>query len=231
MCKGNVVAPGAYDLRCRRGRSGMSNRVRGRRRLATAILLAAGIWTLASASSAAQEFNSDKGPIRVVNVAGGLEHPWGLAFLPGGRMLVTERPGRLRIVAADGKLSAPVKGVPEVYAVGQGGLLDVVLDPKFADNGLIYWSYAEPEGGVAGTAVARGRLVEDGGGPARLQDVQVIFRQQPKVSGPNHWGSRLVFAPDGTLFVTLGERSSATARKTLTKISASSSASTPTAAS
>ncbi len=184
----------------------MSDRVRGCRRLATAILLAAGLWTLASAPSAAQEFNGEDGPIRVVTVVGGLEHPWGLAFLPDGRMLVTERPGRLRIVAADGKLSAPVKGVPEVYAVGQGGLLDVVLDPKFADNGLIYWSYAEPEGGVAGTAVARGRLVEDGGGPARLQDVQVIFRQQPKVSGPNHWGSRLVFAPDGTLFVTLGER-------------------------
>src|SRR5512144_724711 len=184
----------------------MSNRVRGCRRLATAILLAAGLWPLASAPSAAQEFNGEGGPIRVVTVAGGLEHPWGLAFLPNGRMLVTERPGRLRIVGADGKLSAPVKGVPEVYAVGQGGLLDVVLDPKFADNGLIYWSYAEPEGSVAGTAVARGRLVEDGGGPARLQDVQVIFRQQPKVSGPNHWGSRLVFAPDGTLFVTLGER-------------------------
>ena len=184
----------------------MSDRVRGCRRLATAILLAAGIWTLASAPSAAQEFNGEDGPIRVVTVASGLEHPWGLAFLPDGRMLVTERPGRLRIVGADGKLSAPVKGVPEVYAVGQGGLLDVVLDPKFADNGLIYWSYAEPEGGVAGTAAARGRLVEDGGGPARLQDVRVIFRQQPKVSGPNHWGSRLVFAPDGTLFVTLGER-------------------------
>jgi aldose sugar dehydrogenase len=184
----------------------MSNRVRGRRRSAVAILLAAGVWTLAFAPSAAQEFNGEDGPIRVVTVAGGLEHPWGLAFLPDGRMLVTERPGRLRIVAADGKLSAPVKGVPEVYAVGQGGLLDVVLDPKFADNRIIYWAYAEPDGRVAGTAVARGRLVEDGGGPARLQDVQVIFRQQPKVSGPNHWGSRLVFAPDGTLFVTLGER-------------------------
>ena len=186
----------------------MTDRVRGWRRSAAAVLVAAAtmVWALSSSPSAAQEFNGEDGPIRVVTVASGLENPWGLAFLPDGRMLVTERPGRLRIVAADGKLSEPVKGVPEVYAVGQGGLLDVVLDPKFADNRLIYWSYAETDGSVAGTAVARGRLVEDGGGPARLENVQVIFRQQPKVSGPNHWGSRLVFAPDGTLFVTLGER-------------------------
>jgi glucose/arabinose dehydrogenase len=184
----------------------MTERVREWGRSAAAIFLAAGVWTLASAPSAAQEFNGEKGPIRVVTVAGGLEHPWGLAFLPDGRMLVTERPGRLRIVAADGKLSAPVKGVPEVYAVGQGGLLDVVLDPKFAASRLIYWAYAEPDGRIAGTAVARGRLVEEGGGPPRLENVQVIFRQQPKVTGLNHWGSRLVFAPDGTLFVTLGER-------------------------
>ena len=184
----------------------MTDRVRGWRRSAAAIFLAAGVWTPAAAPAQAQEFSSEDGPIRVITVASGLEHPWGLAFLPDGRMLVTERPGRLRIVDADGKLSKPVKGVPEVYAVGQGGLLDVALDPKFAENRLIYWSYAEPEGSVAGTAVARAHLVEDGGGPARLEDVQVIFRQQPKVSGPNHWGSRLVFAPDGTLFVTLGER-------------------------
>jgi aldose sugar dehydrogenase len=183
----------------------MTDRVRGRRRSAAAILLAA-VWTLAAAPARPQEFSSEHGPIRVITVASGLEHPWGLAFLPDGRMLVTERPGRLRIVDADGKLSKPVKGVPEVYAVGQGGLLDVVLDPKFAENHLIYWSYAEPEGDIAGTAVARARLVEEGGGAARLEAVQVIFRQQPKVSGPNHWGSRLVFAPDGTLFVTLGER-------------------------
>lgn len=148
--------------------------------------------------------------MRVVTVAKGLEHPWGLAFLPDGRMLVTERPGRLRIAAADGALSEPVAGVPEVYETGQGGLLDVALDPSFAQNRLVYLSYAEADGPVAGTAVCRGRLVEVAGAPApgraRLEDVQVIFRQRPKVSGPNHWGSRLVFAPDGTLFVTLGER-------------------------
>jgi glucose/arabinose dehydrogenase len=99
-----------------------------------------------------------------------------------------------------------VQGVPEVYETGQGGLLDVALDPRFVENRLVYLSYSEAAGEVAGTAVARGKLVEDGSGPARLENVQVIFRQQPKVKGPNHWGSRLVFAPDGTLFVTLGER-------------------------
>lgn len=160
------------------------------------------VWaTLAAAASDAQEFKTEKGQIRVATVATGLEHPWGLAFLPDGRMLVTERPGRLRIVGADGRLSEPVKGVPEVYETGQGGLLDVALDPRFADNRLVYLSYSEPDGNVAGTAVARGKFAED-----RLEEVEVIFRQQPKVSGPNHWGSRLVFAPDGTLFVTLGER-------------------------
>ncbi len=141
-------------------------------------------------------------PVRVQTVAGGLEHPWGLAFLPDRRMLVTERPGRLRIVGRDGRLSEPLAGVPQVLARGQGGLLDVALDPRFADNRLVYLSYAEPgEGGTAGTAVARGRL-----GEGRLEDVRVIYRQQPKVAGSNHFGSRLVFARDGTLFVTQGDR-------------------------
>ena len=141
-------------------------------------------------------------PVRVQTVADGLEHPWGLAFLPDGRMLVTERPGRLRIVARDGRLSEPLAGVPQVLARGQGGLLDVALDPRFAANSPVYLSYAEPgEEGTAGTAVARGRL-----GEGRLEDVRVIYRQQPKVAGPNHFGSRLVFARDGTLFVTQGDR-------------------------
>jgi aldose sugar dehydrogenase len=139
-------------------------------------------------------------------VAKGLDHPWGLAFLPdgSGRMLVTERPGRMRIVERNGTLSAPLAGLPPVVAVGQGGLLDVALHPKFADNRLVYWSYseaAESGQGGAGTTVARGRL--DGNA---LADVQVIFRQEPKASGGNHFGSRLVFARDGRLFVTLGER-------------------------
>lgn len=142
------------------------------------------------------------GALRVETVVHGLEHPWALEFLPDGRLLVTERPGRLRIVSQDGHLSEPLAGVPQVLARGQGGLLDVALDPNFADNRLVYLSYAEPgESGTAGTAVARGHL-GDGG----LEDVRVIYRQQPKVRGRNHFGSRLVFAPDGTLFVTLGER-------------------------
>ena len=136
----------------------------------------------------------------MVDVARGLERPWGLAFLPDGRLLVTERPGRLRIVTGAG-LSAPLAGVPAVFARGQGGLLDVALSPAFAQDRLVYLSFAEPGEGGAGTAVARGRL-----GPRGLEDTQVIWRQQPKVDGPNHWGSRLVFRPDGTLFVTLGER-------------------------
>jgi glucose/arabinose dehydrogenase len=142
--------------------------------------------------------------VAVTTVARGLEHPWSLAFLPDGRMLVTERPGRLRIVAKDGALSEPLAGVPAVDAVGQGGLLDVILDPKFAENSTIYLSYAEPgEGGTNGTAVAKARL--DG---ARLADVKVIFRQHPKFKSNHHFGSRLVVARDGNLFVTTGERNS-----------------------
>jgi glucose/arabinose dehydrogenase len=139
--------------------------------------------------------------LKVRKVAKGLEYPWGLAFLPDGRMLVTERPGKLRIVGKDGALSEPLKGVPKVFAEEQGGLLDVALDPKFAENGLVYLSYAEPGKGGAGTAVARGKLGTDS-----LESVEVIFRQAPKVDEGLHFGSRLVFAPDGKLFVTLGER-------------------------
>ncbi len=134
-------------------------------------------------------------------VATGLEHPWGLAMLPDGRMLVTERPGRLRIVDKDGKLSPPLTGVPAVYASRQGGLLDVALSPRFASDQLVYLSFAEPGNGGAGTAVARGRLAGNA-----LEQVQVIWRQTPKVESPNHWGSRLVFGRDGTLFVTTGDR-------------------------
>jgi glucose/arabinose dehydrogenase len=139
---------------------------------------------------------------RVTDVATGLEHPWGVELLPDGRFLVTERPGRLRLVGRDGRLSEPLTGVPEAYASGQGGLLDVALSPSFAQDRLVYLSLAERGGGGAGTAVARGRLGERG-----LEEVRVVWRQQPKVQGgSNHWGSRLVFRPDGTLFVTLGDR-------------------------
>jgi aldose sugar dehydrogenase len=143
-----------------------------------------------------------EGSIDVETVAEGLEHPWGLAFLPDGRMLVTERPGRLRLVMPGGKLSAPLEGVPRVQHAGQGGLLDVKLDPKFPENQRVYVSYAEPApDGTAGTAVARGRLMDQ-----RLEDVQVIYRQQPKVKGALHFGSRLVFLRDGTLVITQGDR-------------------------
>jgi glucose/arabinose dehydrogenase len=143
-----------------------------------------------------------EGVVRTETVAQGLEHPWGLAFLPDGRMLVTERPGRLRLVGRDGRISAPLAGVPSVQARGQGGLLDVVLDPRFGENRLVYLSYAEAgDGGTAGTAVARGRLGESG-----IENVRVIYRQRPKVSGTNHFGSRLVFGRDGTLFITQGDR-------------------------
>lgn len=139
---------------------------------------------------------------QVEDAATGLEHPWGLEILPDGSMLVTERPGRLRLVGKDGRLSAPLAGVPEVVARGQGGLLDVALDPRFAENRLVYVSYSEGgPGGTAGTAVARGRL-----GNRALEDVRVIYRQEPKVEGVNHFGSRLVFSRDGMLFITQGER-------------------------
>ena len=140
-------------------------------------------------------------PIAAAPVATGLEHPWGLAFLPDGRMLVTERAGRLRIVGKDGSLSPPVEGVPSVLARGQGGLLDVAVSPRFASDNLVYLSFSEPGDGGAGTAVARGRLAGNA-----LEQVQVIWRQAPKVNSPNHWGSRLVFGKDGTLFVTTGDR-------------------------
>ncbi len=154
-----------------------------------------------AAGSGQREFETSAGRVRLVTVAAGLEQPWSVAFLPDGRMLVTERPGRLRIVEAGGRLSDPLGNVPEVYAGGQGGLLDVALDPGFAENRTIYLSYAEPGEGGAATAVARARL-----GPAALEDLRVIFRQRPKVGGGNHFGSRLVFGRDGLLFITLGER-------------------------
>ena len=145
---------------------------------------------------------------RVVVVAHGLVNPWSLAFLPDGRFLVTEKPGRMRIIAADGKLGPPLPGLPPVAAEGQGGLLDVALDPRFASNRLVYWSFSESAASGDdgnGTTVARARL--DGErGAERLADVQVIFRQAPKVASRLHFGSRLAFGNDGRLFITLGDR-------------------------
>jgi glucose/arabinose dehydrogenase len=153
-------------------------------------------------AAAAQVFDSDVQRFRAVTVTEGLEFPWSLAFLPDGRLLVSERPGRLRIVAADGRLDPiPVAGAPAVAAVGQGGLLDVALHPDFAKNRLVYLSYAGEGPGGYGTEVARGRL--DG---HALRDVQVIFRLQPKTRTSIHFGSRLVFDRKGFLYITLGDR-------------------------
>jgi glucose/arabinose dehydrogenase len=151
-----------------------------------------------------QRFRTSKAEVLVETVARGLVNPWSLAFLPDGRILVTERPGRLRIVGLDGRLSDPVRGTPAVAARGQGGLLDVALDPGFDRNRTIYLSYADDRGnGRAGTSVLKARLDASGTG---LEDRQVIFRQEPSHTGGNHYGSRLVFDRDGNLFVTVGDR-------------------------
>ncbi len=172
-------------------------------------LIAAGLLAIALSGfvqAAEQSIRSDKANFRVALVSAGLEHPWAVAFLPDGRYLVTERPGRLRLIAADGRLDPrPVAGVPPVAALGQGGLLDVVLHPKFADNSWVYLSYAGAGEGGVGTEVARGRLVSDAAG-ARLESLQVIYRQQPKSNDRVHFGSRLVFDRSGFLYITQGDR-------------------------
>ena len=169
--------------------------------LAMALACLVGTGPLAAAERLGT-YESDKERFHLVKVTDGLEHPWGLAFLPDGRMLVTERPGRLRIVADGWLVPEPVAGVPAVWADRQGGLLDVALHPDFAENGLVYLSYASPsdDGDDAATAVARGRLVGE-----RLEDVEEIYVALPRDDGGRHFGSRLVFA-EGYLFVTAGER-------------------------
>ncbi len=151
-----------------------------------------------------QRFRTEKVEVIVETVARDLQNPWGLAFLPDNRMLVTERAGRLRLVDANGTLSEPIRGLPRLAVRGQGGLLDVAIDPNFTRNRLVYMSFAEDRGeGRAGTSVARARLAENG---TALESLQVIFRQEPSYTGNNHWGSRLVFDREGNLFVTLGDR-------------------------
>jgi glucose/arabinose dehydrogenase len=140
----------------------------------------------------------------VVVLAKGLEHPWAVEPLPGGDLLITEKPGRIRIISAKGEIGEPIAGVPTVVNRGQGGLLDVALSPTFASDRTIYWSYTEPREGGNATSVARGVLSQD---RRKLDQVRVIFRALPAYNGSLHFGSRLAFAPDGKLFVTLGERS------------------------
>ncbi|HXW05459.1 MAG TPA: PQQ-dependent sugar dehydrogenase [Vicinamibacterales bacterium] len=146
----------------------------------------------------------------VTVVATGLQHPWAVEPLDNGDLLVSERPGRLRIVNASGTLGEPIAGLPDVDARRQGGLLDVALSPDYSTSRLIYWSYSEPRQGGNGTSVARGVLSADG---RRLDQVQVIFRAEPTYDGTLHFGSRLAFDPDGLLYVTLGERSDTPMRK------------------
>ena len=183
--------------------------------LCASVLITATVPVLAAPT---QTMKSEEGTLEVTTVVTGLEHPWALAFLPDGKsMLVTERPGNLRLVTADGKLSAPLNGVPTVWAKAQGGLLDVALSPDFKQDRMVYLSYAEGGGedNKAGTAVGRGRLSDD---LTAIKDFQVILRQEPKLSEGNHFGSRLVFDRDGYLFVTLGENNDRATAQDLDKL-------------
>ncbi|MGC9743255.1 PQQ-dependent sugar dehydrogenase [Pseudomonas sp. P1B16] len=178
---------------------------------------AAALLPLLAQAASEQQFPSEQGQLTVNTVADGLRNPWALAFLPGGKdMLVTERPGNLRLVNAEGKVGPPINGVPKVWAEGQGGLLDVVLSPAFGKDRTVYLSYAEAgDDGKAGTAVGRGQLSED---RARLENFTVIFRQQPKLSVGNHFGSRLVFDREGYLFIALGENNQRPTAQDLDKL-------------
>ena len=170
--------------------------------LTVAILLTASFLIVTGTRGEDASFASSAGQLEVQTIASGLVNPWSLAFLPDGRMLVTERPGRIRLVTAEGQLSPPLKGVPEVFASGQGGMLDLAIDKSYAQNKTIYFCFAERTSGGSRTAVARARL-NDGNG--RLDDTKIIFRQEGPLSSGNHYGCRIVQAADGNLFVTLGE--------------------------
>lgn len=168
---------------------------------ATASVLLASCSPAGSEPDPGKVFQTDKAKFRVVRVAGSLEHPWSLAFLPNGDMLVTERAGRLRLISGGKVRRQPIAGVPAVVASGQGGLLDVILDPGFAKNRLIYLSYAGRQRGGANTHVMRARYSAKG-----LTDQKVIFRAEPAANRGVHYGSRLAFGRDGMLYVTVGER-------------------------
>lgn len=168
------------------------------------------------ADATPRAYASEKAAFSVTELVTGLEHPWGLAILDNGDLLVTERPGRLRRIGRDGSVSAPISGVPKSYVDGQAGLLDIALSPRFGEDRLVYLAYAEPNlrGNLCGTAVARGRLAGD-----RLEDVEVIYRQEPKLSAGTHVGARLAFDDAGNLFVTQGDnRVAAEAAQQLDKL-------------
>lgn len=188
------------------------------RKTLLATLCAGALISTAALAAASKELQSEQGTLEVTTITQGLEHPWALAFLPDRQgMLVTERSGNLRLIGVDGKHSEPISGVPKVWAKGQGGLLDVVLSPTFKQDRLVYLSYAEGGGAgdKAGTAVGRGRLSDD---LKTISDFKVIFRQEPKLSTGNHFGSRLVFDRDGYLFITLGENNDRPTAQDLDKL-------------
>ncbi len=173
--------------------------------LTAAIVLVASLVIVTGTRGENASFASSAGQLNVQTVASGLASPWALAFLPNGRMLVTEKAGRMRVVGSDGKLSPPVKGVPEVWASGQGGLLDVIVDKSFATNATIYFCFAERVEGGGRTAVARARFMYGDRSEMGLDDVKVIFRQEGQLSSGNHYGCRIAQSPDGNLFVGLGD--------------------------
>jgi glucose/arabinose dehydrogenase len=192
------------------------------RKTLIATLCATALGLSMNAGAATEHFKTELGSVSVDTVAEGLNHPWALAFLPNNQgILVTERSGDLRLVSPDGKLSGAISGVPQVWAKGQGGLLDVVLSPDFAKDRMVYLTYSEgsgktaAEGDKAGTAAGRGRLSAD---MTRLEDFTVIFRQQPKLSVGNHFGSRMVFDRDGYLFIALGENNNRSSAQDLDKL-------------
>ena len=166
------------------------------------VMLGIALCTSALAQDRSAVINSEKHSFRLVTLLPGLENPWSVAFLPDGRMLVTERAGRLRLVGQDFRLDPkPIAGLPDVVSQGQGGLFDVVLHPEYAQNGWIYWSYNAPGAGGWGTALARGKLQG-----SRMTEVQVLFSMQPKTRSSQHFGGRIVFDKAGMLYLTLGDR-------------------------
>ena len=162
-----------------------------------------GLFVHVQSAAADDIFETQHHRVKAETITDRLEHPWAVAFLPDGRFLVTERPGRLRIVSQGGELSVPISGLPDIRDGGQGGLLDVALAPDFAESGLIYFTFSEPGDGGSSTALARAVLDVKA---LSLSNVRILFSQQPKSSGARHFGSRIVIAQDGSLFVTTGDR-------------------------